>query len=226
MPFRDIPNKPTGVRPSNPSSCPLPQTIAGTSTVSREGLLALDQILQDNPFDFELCTQLINGFAHLGDEASVTRYREHAASYCPTTEEFWMGWIVDCKEKLLAALTVADELAWERHIVQLYRGSVAACPSADLWVSYLKFLKQRRAAGTAPGGMNRAPPISQAHIRRTCESAIRDLGLHGTEGPKIWSFYRHIEQSTLQELFESLSSACSEPSTAAQGNETDRKSVV
>lgn len=46
---------------------------------------------------------------------------------------------------------------------------------------------------------------------------MRDLGLHGTEGPKIWSVYRHIEQQILQEMLQRMNPMITDTSATVDG---------
>jgi squamous cell carcinoma antigen recognized by T-cells 3 len=136
--------------------------------------------------------------------------------YYVATEEFWLSWIFEVKEKLGNVTKPCDEVPLEFRIKQLYHASLTLCPTADLWVSYLKFLKHRSLSSTNLG--IRSQIIHASYIRRMCECAVRDFGLHGTEGPKIWSVYRHFEQLILQKILE-LANCGESPNTQ------DRKDV-
>lgn len=102
---------------------------------------------------------------------------------CAATEEFWNDWIESEQER--------DE---ELYIIQLYKRAVAAIPQVELWLQYLKFLRSRRYQGS--------PSITNGVLRRSCELSLRELGLHATEGPRLWSFYRHFEVQLLNRLME------------------------
>lgn len=99
------------------------------------------------------------------------------------TEEFWNEWIKS-----------EEGIMDDRYIIQLYKRAVTAVPQVEVWLECLKFLKIRR--------FHVPPSVTNAVVRRACEHALRELGLHATEGPKLWSFYRHFEVQILNNMME------------------------
>lgn len=188
-------NSPT-LSPSRGAAPPLRAHSAEDTAPTR----LAEKALEASPFNFEVCARLIETAQTRGDISRVALLREHAANYCPTTEEFWVNWICEEKEALheaeAGANPTGNSTAVERRITHLYRRALAAVPTADLWVDYLKFLRQMCMASQIP------PAVGALHMRRACETAVRDIGLHTTEGPKVWRFYRNFEQMLLNALLD------------------------
>lgn len=132
------------------------------------------------------------------------------ASFISATSEFWIDWIRDELELISSNETITcddannpsstssnvDEEPLYRFLIQLCKRAVTAVPEVEVWLVYLRFLKVKRFRGGAHSF------IATATIRRTCEHALKELGLHATEGPKLWSFYRHFEVHLLNNMLE------------------------
>lgn len=137
-------------------------------------------------------------------------------SFCfIATEEFWIEWIhheLELGPNNTNSRESNHALEEEQHcrsIIQLFKRAVTAVPQVELWLEYLKFLKIKRFQGgrfsagtTAAGGNPCSPFVTNAIIRRACEHALKEVGLHPTEGPKLWSFYRKFEVQLLNVLLE------------------------
>ncbi|KAJ3160133.1 RNA-binding protein 4F [Geranomyces michiganensis] len=151
--------------------------------MAAEDLAALQEQIASSPYDYEAHLKCITELQRAGDLKQVKAARERMAETFPLPENVWMDWIRD-ESKI--ATTTAENI----YILDLYKKACHDYLSADIWFAYLSFVTE---IFEEMRDWDESPWLCTDDVRGIFENADEALGLHYTDGAKVWGAYRDFE---------------------------------
>ncbi|XP_067679944.1 squamous cell carcinoma antigen recognized by T-cells 3-like [Haliotis asinina] len=142
----------------------------------------LQQKVSENPYMYDLHTQLITALRQAGELEQLRKAREKMSEIFPLSEELWLEWL---RDELPLMTTEGDRLKMEK----LFQQATKDYLSIPVWLEYVQF---------AIGGMGLENGIQ--NVRDVFEKSITAAGLHTSQGANIWEAYREFENAVLAGL--------------------------
>ncbi|KAJ3174635.1 RNA-binding protein 4F [Geranomyces variabilis] len=171
--------------------------------VSSAELTALSEQLAASPYDFDAHVKYITELRRAGDIGRLKTAREHMAQTFPLPENLWKEWVGD--ESKIATTT-----AEKNHVLGLYKRACEDYLSCDLWSAYLSFVTEEYDE-QLENGDDENPWLDLDGVRAIFDQADQAVGLHYTDGFKVWAAYRDFEMAL-----------CKRMSDASRGEQVER----
>jgi len=171
---------------------------AGLEEDVNEILYNMRKRVQANPYQYDAHIEYINALKKADKVQDLQHARTKMSETFPLTEELWKAWIED--EKLTAEDTIEDK----KKIVNLYERSLVDYLSVDLWCDYLRYVLEEMYSDETDVDEKKNHETSEGkmgvrEIRQLFEKALTVVGLHFTEGYKIWKSYISFEKVLLED---------------------------
>ncbi|XP_050210099.1 uncharacterized protein LOC126660579 [Mercurialis annua] len=147
-------------------------------------LKTLESELAANPSSYETHVEYIKLLRKMGEIEKLREAREAMNLLFPLTPVMWQEWAKD-----EASLSTGTE--GFSAVEKIYERGVFDYLSVPLWCDYLNYVQEcdPSVCECSPNGISKA--------RNLFERALTAVGLHATEGNKIWESYREFEQAIL-----------------------------
>ncbi|KAJ3190926.1 Squamous cell carcinoma antigen recognized by T-cells 3 [Irineochytrium annulatum] len=175
-----------------------------TAAKAADDLLELYEELSINPLNYDTHVRLIASLRALGMADELRAAREQMQSLFPLTDELWMEWLEDEKNKANAA---GDEES-RRGVMEVYAVAVQDYLSIPLWKDYAEYVTDGAApeedeedndeGGGAAGG--KTPWLSVEEARAVCAEATRATELHFAKSHIVWGVIKDFELRVLEKV--------------------------
>lgn len=145
-----------------------------------QSIMALQTDLQQNPLNYENHLQLIGLLRKYRLKETLRKARQDMHRQFPLSESLWLQWFEDELEQVKTEKDVAN-------LEEMFKKAVQDYLSVAIWVEYLSFVRDYdvQVRGRTAAGLRT--------FRSLCEEAITAVGLHVTEGHKVWDIFREFE---------------------------------
>ncbi|AFZ81742.1 RNA recognition motif domain-containing protein [Theileria equi strain WA] len=148
-------------------------------SLSTEDIDEIKRKIEQNPWNYELYKQAIYLSSLDNRKDLLNHFRIECFKHCVVDDQFWISFIEDRKEE-------SDD---DENIVNLYKTALDNEPSVEIWLSYLRYEREKCRKSA-----------DYANLRSLFESSLEAYGLHTLDGPQIWSYYRRFEQELLPKV--------------------------
>ncbi|GLT41345.1 hypothetical protein SLA2020_154170 [Shorea laevis] len=142
----------------------------------------LQSELSTNPSNYDAHIWYIKLLRKMGELDKLRQARETMSGLFPLGPAMWQEWAKDEASNSSGPVIPAV-------IENLYERGISDYQSVSLWCDYLNFVREHdpSVCDFLPNGISKA--------RHLFERAITAVGLHVTQGNKIWDAYREFEHS-------------------------------
>jgi RNA recognition motif-containing protein len=152
--------------------------------------------VQANPYNYDCHVKYISALRSHGLIERVREARENMRARFPLAEDQWLEWARD-----EARISTTD--AEKDKVIQIYQKSLKDYQSISLWLSYCNFLVDMVFSSDI---LPSHPSLKR--VRDTFEQALTSVGLHMTEGAKVWAAFRTFEQRVLSAMMAANMQEC------------------
>ncbi|KAL2609096.1 hypothetical protein R1flu_027669 [Riccia fluitans] len=147
----------------------------------------LESDIAANKYNYDAYVKLISCLRKCGLLEKLRSTREAMNVHYPLTPALWREWAQD-EARLVARQEDVGA------VEALYERGVQEYQSVMLWLDYFEFMMKQ----VADASQVKAEKLGKK--RRLFERALAAVGLHYTEGGKIWKAFREMENSLLLNL--------------------------
>ncbi|XP_046344381.2 squamous cell carcinoma antigen recognized by T-cells 3-like isoform X2 [Haliotis rufescens] len=155
---------------------------SGDEDQLEQKIYELQQKVTENPYIYDLHTQLITTLRQAGELEQLRQAREKMSEIFPLSEELWLAWL---RDEVPLATAEGDRSKMEK----LFKQATEDYLSISVWLEYVQY---------AIGGMGAEDGMQ--NVRAVFEKSITAAGLHTSQGANIWEAYREFENAVLAGL--------------------------
>ncbi|KAJ3150870.1 Squamous cell carcinoma antigen recognized by T-cells 3 [Geranomyces variabilis] len=163
--------------------------------MSSAELAALSEQIAASPYDYDAHVKYVTELRRSGDLEQLKGARERMAETFPLPENLWKDWIGDESK-------IATTPSEKNYVLGLYMRACEDYLSADLWSAYLSFVTEEYEELLE--NEDESPWLDLVDIRAIFDQADQALGLHYTDGAKVWVAYRDFEMALCKRMNDAL----------------------